>query len=389
MNSLDQGYNRSRLVVSLFFFLQGLNFATWASRIPDIKQALSLSEAELGGVLFAMPIGQICAMALSAWVVKRFESINTLAVAALLCPLFLLPLGVATTPFALCVALFLYGAVTNLYNISINTQGVDVERIYSKNIMATFHGVWSLGGFLGGVLSMVFVAIDLPTFQHFSIVCVGSIIVAILFRKGFVPQDVRPETATTNDDEAVKIPFWRRFDSYILLLGVMSFGAMICQGAMYDWSGVYFSDVVNAPDNLVRLGYIVCMSTMTMGRFLSDGMKSRFGTVTVVRASGLLIAFGIMIAVISPTLIFATLGLFFVGFGISSTVPICYSLAGKSATLSPSVALAAVSTIGYLGFLVGPPVIGFIAHAISLRWTFAVIAIIGLSITFLASRLKD
>ncbi len=377
----------ARVAVSIFYFIQGVVFATWASRIPDIKSALSLDEITLGSLLFAIPLGQISAMALSAWLVGRFTSRRLLIFAAILNPLVLLAISFMGSPAALAAALFAFGIVTNFFNISVNTQGVDVEYLYDRNIMAKFHGLWSLGGFTGGVLSMIVVAAGLSTTQHFALVTAAAIVTSIVMAKGLVREDIKPE----GDDgvEPTKKRFFERFDSYILLLGIMVFGAMFCEGTMYDWSSIYFADVVEAPEKLIRLGYIVCMCTMTLGRFLADALVTRWGAAAVIRGSGVLIAVGLMMAVIAPTLIVATIGFFFVGFGISSTVPICYSMAGRSKSLPAAAALAAVSTIGYLGFLIGPPIIGFIAHLITLRWTFAVTAAVGVTIAILSSRLKN
>ena len=135
---------------------------------------------------------------------------------------------------------------------------------------------------------------------------------------------------------------------------------------------IYFETVIDPPKELVRLGYIACMCTMATGRFIADRFVIRFGAIPVIRTSGAIISIGLLLSVIFPYLATATVGFMLVGFGISSVVPICYSLAGKSTTMRPGPALAAVSTIGFLGFLMGPPLIGFIAEMSSLRISFAV-----------------
>ena len=158
---------------------------------------------------------------------------------------------------------------------------------------------------------------------------------------------------------------------------------MVSEGTMFDWSGVYFESVVQPGPGLVQMGYVAFMSTMALGRFTADRMVMRFGPVRVLRASGILIASGLLVSVLFPMLWSATLGFLLVGFGTSSI-----SMAGKSKKMIPSVALASVSTIGFLGFLLGPPVIGHIAHASSLRWSFSLIALVGLGTAFIAPFLK-
>ncbi|MDE3253755.1 MAG: MFS transporter, partial [Bacteroidota bacterium] len=182
--------------------------------------------------------------------------------------------------------------------------------------------------------------------------------------------------------------FFAKPDAMLLKLGLIAFSCMVCEGTMFDWSGVYFQKVVVAPKALIILGYAAFMSTMAGGRFIGDKLANHFGKQKILQASGLVIATGLLLAVVFPYLVTATAGFLLVGLGVSSVVPLVYSAAGKSKTLSPGVALTAVSTIGFLGFLLGPPLIGFIAQAFSLRWSFTVIAILGLGTTVLSSLIK-
>ncbi len=163
---------------------------------------------------------------------------------------------------------------------------------------------------------------------------------------------------------------------------------MICEGAMFDWSGVYFDKVLKVDKAWIGAGYTAFMSTMATGRFIADWFTNRFGLKFTLQLSGSLTASGLLIAVIFPYLVTSILGFFLVGFGVSSVVPLVYSVAGKSKVLSAGAALSAVSTIGFLGFLLGPPVIGIIAGATSLRVSFTLIAVMGFCITIIASKRK-
>jgi MFS family permease len=158
---------------------------------------------------------------------------------------------------------------------------------------------------------------------------------------------------------------------------------------MFDWSGVYFQKVVAVPKELTTLGYAAFMGTMAGGRFIGDRIATRFGKQKILEASGIVITSGLLLAVIFPNIITATIGFLLVGLGVSSVIPLVYSAAGRSKTLSPGVALAAVSSIGFLGFLLGPPMIGFIAQAFSLRWSFTIIAILGFGTTVLATKVRE
>ncbi len=376
-----------RLSVSSFYFIQGLVFSSWASRIPDIKNSLQMNDAQLGSALFALPVGELATMALAGYAVSRFGSKISLSLAAILNPLALVCLGCATSMWQLVLGLVFFGITGNLSNISINTQGVGVERLYRSSIMASFHGLWSLAGFIGGLIGSWMVGFHVIPFYHFCIIAVVSWCVLMIMRNSMLPRD-NHQAKNIEKQPAQSQNIFIKPDRYILLLGIIAFGSMVCEGSMFDWSGVYFEQEVHPPDKLVRLGYVAFMFAMTCGRFTADWFVTRFGAIPVIQTSGVLIASGLLLAIIFPHLTTATLGFMMVGFGTSSIVPLCYSMAGKSKTILPGLALAAVSTIGFLGFLIGPPIIGFVAHALNLRWSFGIIALIGFAATGIAPLLK-
>lgn len=368
-----------RIAVSVFFFIQGITFASWASRIPDIKNALQLSDAGLGGVLLALPVGQLSGMGMSGYLVSKFGSKRMLTIAALLYPSALLLLGLANSTLHLTLALYVFGLCANLGNISVNTQGVGVERLYRRSIMASFHGVWSTAGFAGGLLSALMVSKDLSPFHHFCIINVFTILLWAIAHRYILPRDAA---------QGAKKAIFVKPDKTILRLGLIAFACMVCEGAMFDWSGVYFEKVLNAPKDLIRMGYICFMLAMASGRYAADWLVNQFGIRTMIQSSGIIILSGLLLAIIFPTIPFATVGFLLVGLGVSSVVPLIYSLAGRSRTMQPGVAIAAVSSIGFLGFLLGPPLIGFVAEAASLRSSFAIIGILGLGTTILAGKIK-
>ena len=160
---------------------------------------------------------------------------------------------------------------------------------------------------------------------------------------------------------------------------------MLSEGAMFDWAGVYFQKVVRPDPALVTVGYVACMSTMALGRFLSDFFTHRFGATRMLQVSSALITSGLLLAVALPRLVPAVIGFLLVGFGIASVVPLSYSAAGRATTVSPGVALALVSTIGFLGFLLGPPLIGFLAQLSSLRVAMGAVAVVATGVGILAS----
>ena len=204
----------------------------------------------------------------------------------------------------------------------------------------------------------------------------------IFFTQKYVLNDKKKEDGTGG--LVLKKP-----DQLLLRIGVISFLGMMAEGCMFDWSGVYFKIIVEAEPQFVSLGYVCFMGAMASGRFVTDKASNRFGKVPVLQLSGILIFLGLLLAVIFPNLYTAAFGFLLVGFGVASIVPVSYGIAGRSKLYSPSVALAMVSTLSFFGFLVGPPLIGFIAEILNLKASFALIAINGLGILLLTSFSKN
>jgi MFS family permease len=369
----------ARLSIGAFFFIAGLCFSSWASRIPDIKSHLKLSDGGLGAVLFALPVGLMVSLPFSGWLVHRFGSRKMVLLSAVLYPLVLSTIGLVQETWHLVVILFVFGLMGNLYNIAVNTQAVSLEVFYGRSIMASFHGIWSLAGFTGASIGTLMINFRLSPFTHFCIISGTALILISLLYRNTLQQDINADTDR---------PLFAKPDATLLKLGLIALCCMVCEGAMFDWSGVYFQKVVEAPKGLITLGYTAFMCTMAAGRFAGDKLVTRLGTLRMLQVSGLVIACGLAIAITFPTLVTATLGFMLVGIGVSSVVPLVYSTAGKSTVFSPGVALAAVSTIGYLGFLAGPPMIGFIADFSSLRWSFGLIAVLGFMTTIISSKTK-
>ena len=358
----------------------GFCFASWASRIPDIKTALHLGDAAFGTILFAMPVAQLLMMSFSGRLVTRFGSNRVLLFAFPAYSLCLTNLALATHGWQLGVGLFLFGICGNMCNISINTQGVSAERLYGRPIMATFHGGWSIAGFTGALVGLAMINLKVPPYLHFWIVVgIAWVIVSLNYRM-LIPGRPGPTVSPA------KRSFFSKPDSTLFQLGLIAFCSMASEGAMFDWSGVYFKDVVKAPAALVILGYTSFMIMMAVGRFLADGSAVRFGRRHVLQVSGILVSTGLFLSVFFPNLITSTIAFMMVGLGVSSIVPSVYSSAGKHGKAAPGMALATVASIGFFGFLMGPPLIGYVSAAAGLRYSFAVMAMFGICITLIVSR---
>jgi len=371
-----------RIAVSVFFFCQGICFASWASRIPDIKTALHLSEAALGTILLGLPIGQFVTMPFSGRAVTRFGSKNVLRIAILFYAFALTNIGLVTAPWQLALCLFTFGVSGNMCNISVNTQGVNAEALYGRPIMSSFHGVWSTAGFTGALTGLLMMKLQINPYLHFWIIAGMVMIVSLIFSKYLLHT---PTSKSAASFKRISMPH-----GLLLQLGIIGFCCLSCEGCMFDWSGVYFKQVVKAEDSLVSLGYASFMIMMATGRFVGDKLAEKFSRKKMVQASGVLIFSGMMLAVLLPYLITATIGFLIVGFGVSTIVPLLYSTVGKAdLKVSKGIAIATVSSIGFLGFLMGPPLIGYIAQLAGLQYSFMTIAFLGLGISVLISRVKQ
>lgn len=377
--SLDYSKRVYRIAVGCLFFLQGLCFATWASRIPSITQQLHLSEASLGLVLFALPIGSMAALPFAGWLVTRWGSKRVATNAVLLYATLLLLIGMANSIALLVSVLVLFGMTGNVANIAINTQAVGVEAKYGRNIMASFHGLWSLAGFTAAGIGTFMMGKAVLPFHHFLLVTalLGAGVAASF--QYLLPNEEKSTEPT---------PLLVKPDGTLLKLGLIAFCCMICEGAMFDWSGIYFQNVVRAEKDWIGAGYTAFMCTMAAGRFVADWVVARIGFTRTIVLSGCLIASGLLLAVAFPSLGSAIAGFLIVGFGVSSVVPLVYSQAGRSKKVSPGIALAAVSSVGFLGFLIGPPLIGLVAGLFGLRISFLGVALMGILVALMVSASK-
>ena len=368
-----------RIAVGSFFFLAGICFFSWASRIPDIQASLQVNNAALGGILLCLPIGLLVSLPVAGFLVAKYGSRIIVICSAILYATTLPLLGFAGSSVQLMIGVFIFGFGGNLMNISINTQAVATEGLYDKPIMASFHGIWSLGGFAGAAIGTLMVRFHVRPPYHFLCITGMAILILIIFSGNLIRKD-------SNQDD--KKPIFAKPDKSILNFGLIAFCAMICEGAMSDWSGIYFAKVVKPEAAWVTVGFTAYVTTMATGRFVGDWVTHKLGMKKMLQISGILTASGLLLAVAFPEFVTATLGFLMVGAGVSSVVPMIYSAAGKSKIMSPGVAIAAVSTIGYLGFLFGPPIIGFIAQATSLRVSFSLIALMGIMIAVIATKIR-
>lgn len=377
---LNKSPRELRIGCAVFFFISGFGYSSWASRIPTVQQQLHLNEAQLGTLLFALPIGLMLTMPITGRLLSRYTSRSIMLFGALMFNIVLAFLGLATQAWQFAIILFGFGSARNLLNLSVNAQSVGVQSLYTKSVITTFHGIWSLAGFAGAAVGYLMVSLNIGLFYHLGGISVLLCAASVYFY---------PYTFYQKPKPVERKPFLILPDKHMLKFAIISFACMACENTMYDWSAIYFEKAVHAGKATSTAAFVAYMIAMTSGRFMGDKMVARTGIKTLLNYSGWFIFAGLLTAVLLPYPIPAGLGFMLVGLGVSCVVPLVFSIAGKSATLSSGAAIASISTIGYFGFLLVPPFVGYIAQAAGIRWSFGIIALFGGLIVWMVSKIKE
>ncbi len=374
---------RIRLAVFFLYFCTGICFSSWASRIPDIKTTLGLGDAAWGTILLMIPIGQICGMTISGFLISKVGSRRILPIALIGYAVALLFIGISSSEYALIMSLIIFGLFGNFCNISINTQAVTVENMYHKPIMASFHGGWSLAGLTGAAIGLLMSSLHMKPIYHFGIIAI-LVFITLILNKSYLQPDLKKKADPAVADTKKK----NKPETFLFLLGIVAFCGMAAEGAMSDWSGLYLIDVVGTPKHLAPIGLAAYMITMASGRFMIDRFTQKWGRQRVIQAGGILIATGLFSAVAFPHFITTIIAFMIIGFGTAGIVPTIYSVAGERTKIPTSIALTIVSSVSFLGFLMGPPLIGYISSVTNLRYSYALIGLFGICIVVLASMIK-
>jgi len=371
-----QGY---RLATTIFFFISGFGYSSWASRIPAIKEQLHLSEAEFGAVLFAFPIGLMLTMPFTGRILNLFSSRYCMLLGAVLFNIVLALPGFAAFVWQLVLILLIFGGSRNILNLSMNAQALEVQRLYPKSIMTTFHAVWSLAGFAGAGLGYVMVTQHIDPSFHLLGISVAMLAVTACF----YPLTIE------NEPSGEQKKFFSMPDKNLLKFSIICFVSMACENTMYDWSGIYFQNVLHASPKITTAAFVFFMTAVTLGRFLGDYVVMRFGIKNILFYSAVLISVGFLLCFVLPFIFSTMIGFVLIGIGVSCTVPLVFSIAGKSKSLSSGSALTSISTIGYLGFLVVPPMVGFISELLSMKWAFLIMALLGGIMIYMVSKIPE
>jgi predicted MFS family arabinose efflux permease len=311
-------------------------------------------------------------LSVASWIVTKFVP-KPLCWQAVFCCAGALPGWPGQYSCSFSIVSFFHWFVRTIFSIAVNTGSIDVQRLYDRPVIATFHGIWSISCFVAAALATIMIIAGISRYS----LCYSSY-------RGCSCWGIGKARGRSETGSIEKRPFFVKPDNYLFILGLIAFCSMFAESAMFDWSVNYFDKVVGAGKRFSTAGYTAFIIAMAAGRFAGDQLIHKYGVFVLMRFNGLLMAVGFAVAVFFPFLVPAILGFVLVGLGDSIIIPAVYSLAAKTKKMPPSYALASVTMIGYAGFLSGPLLIGFISDAFSMKWAFALVCVISLCIVFLS-----
>jgi MFS family permease len=362
-----------RVAVSAAFLIHATVSGTWAPRLPAIKESLELSDGELGTALVGLAIGLLIGTRVAGAPVDRFGSRPVMRAGfPLLAASLLLP-GLANSLIALFLSLLVLGLASGALDVAMNAQGIEVERYLRRPILSGLHGLWSVGLGIGAGVAAVAAAIEADPLEHFALVAVVLALASLVFLSGLLAA----QTAHSDVPEPHVDVHWT---PALLLLGVIAFCSFVGEGSASDWSAVYMTQELSASPALGAVAFAAFAVTMAIARFVVDSLRARFGNVVLVRGGSLIAAGGLGLALVVHEPAAAIAGFALLGLGLAPVVPIAFSAAGDLDPRATGRLVGRVATLGYVGSVAGPIMIGWLAEATSLRAALGLVVLLSLVI---------
>jgi MFS family permease len=419
---------RAALATALVFAVNGLLLATWVARIPATRDRLGASAAELGLVLLAPGVGALLSMPFSGRWCRRFGSRPVVAATTVAASVVLVLLAVVPTLVGLGLTLFVWGMFYGSWDVAMNVHGSAVEQRAAREWMPRYHACWSVGGIVGATLGALAAALDIPLILHFAAIAVTCVTLVGFALRGFIEDREGREVREGREDEGaphrpapvpgppagerspagMEMPPVvhspqapsaqahsrqghgrpRVLTERLLVVGVVTLCATTLEGAAADWLALFLTDERGATASLAAFGYAVFAVAMAAGRFSGTVVAERLGRDGAVRAGGLVSFAGVLLTVVGPGLVTSYLGAALWALGVCLVFPAAVS-AGGEAPYRPADAIAAVTTIGYGGFLLGPPLIGLLADQVGLARALLVLLVLAGGIAALAPAVRS
>lgn len=371
--------NQQAVAVGLVFMTISTLFGSWVTRIPDIKTMLNFDEGTLGLSLLGMSIGALLMMPFSAWVMSKFGTGKTMFIGVIVATFTMALPAFATSFWSLVALLFLAGLLHGLTDVAMNAAAAAIEQTQKIRILSTCHGMFSLGGMLGAVLGSYLAGLGVSVQMHLMSVSIFMIVVVLLFSKTLL----NVEDVETEEGKLFVLP-----SGALIGLAIVGFVIMMGEGAVADWSAIYIRDYLNGSAAMAGLGFAGFSLTMAIGRFTGDSIIPKYGSKAIIQFGSVLGAIGLAAVIFIPNIYVAIAGFTIIGLGFSCVVPILFSAAAKVPGVVPGTGIAAVTTSGIFGFLIGPPSIGMIANQFSLTFAYGCMMVLVIIAIFISMKVQ-
>jgi MFS family permease len=365
-----------RAAVAAAFLIHSTVSGTWAPRLPAIKESLGLSDGELGTALVGLAIGLVAGTRVAGAPIDRFGSRPVMRAGfPLLAATLLLP-GLAGSAPTLFLSLLVLGVASGALDVAMNAQGIEVERRLGRPILSGLHGLWSVGLGLGAGAAALAAAAELDPLPHFAIVAALLALASLVLLRGLLPARDQVRHDSEEDDEPVTVPWTLA----LVLLGVIAFCSFVGEGSATDWSAVYMTQELGTSEAVGALAFAAFAVTMAAARFAADPLRTRLGNVILVRGGSLVAAAGLGAALVIHEPAAGIAGFALLGLGLAPVVPIAFSAAGDLDPRATGRLVGRVATIGYVGSVAGPIMIGWLAEGTSLRTSLGLVVVLSLAI---------
>ena len=379
-------WSRERISVCAYFAILGIVCSAWASSIDELKVLLDLDEGQMGWLLFAGPFGNLITFFFASAFVARFgarQSVHLaawayLSAAAALTACFFTH---ASVPFW-CAAIAFFGGTGNVVNISINAQAGLVEKHAGRQIMSSFHGIFSVMMFSGAIFTLTTTAFVIPVALRLLVTVLVALALHLVFMRG-LPADEPAAVEPVKEGRR-----WHRPDRALVAMGLAALVIMGCEASICDWVCIFFRESLQASDAQAKWGFCAVTGMMGFARLVGDGLVNRLTPSRMLHIDSVLVAVGLALALLVPftalsgipALLTALLGYAVSGFGIAGMIPILYSRVNKTKAMPPASALTFVGSMGFFGYFFGPPLIGHVARATNLSVGLGIFAVLILAL---------
>jgi fucose permease len=383
----DHNLRRARHAVHAAFFVFGVIVATLGVHVPSIRTHYGLDDGSLSIALLAIAVGAVLCLAFAGRWIAAFGVRRVAAVAACVMAAALALLLQSDRFEPLLVVMLLFGASVGLFDVAINTEGTFIEQALQRKVMSTMHGMWSLGGMAGAALGAWWLQHNVAPLAQMRGVAAGTLVVALAAVAGMLPAH-----APRGDTTARWAGLPRAARSSLIALGVLAVLGLLAEGAIYDWSTLYLQRERGAPPSLAAIGFACFSAAMAVGRFAGDGLRARVPPARLLRMTALLSACAMAIVLVSGlwsnTVALALAGLALLGLGLANVIPLLFVAASRVHGVSAAAGIALVSSLGWVGVVIGPPLVGGVAQASSLSWALWLVVLSSLALAVAARRVE-